>query len=173
MGHGFLGAAGGAFAGHKLEDTWKHHNQEKKQEEEQKKQHEHQQPMPQYGGPPPPYSGPGHAAGPPANMRGNFSASAQQISLDGDYDLIARCRAIDGNEKLSALNLNKVLGNDNGRFVWTEDGGNFGASARNVRLLENGRVLEAELKDVNGGWHWSRVWLDERVGNNNGDLVLA
>jgi hypothetical protein len=172
MGHGFIGAAGGAFAGHKLEDAWKHHNQEQKQHEQ--KQHEQQQQANQHhAGPPPPYSGPGHAGGPPSDMRGNFSHSSQQISLDGDNDLIARCRGMDGNEKLSALSLNKVLGNDNGRFVWTNDGGNFGASARNVRLVDNGRVLEAELKDVNGGWNWSRVWLDERIGNNNGDLVLA
>jgi hypothetical protein len=106
-------------------------------------------------------------------MRGNFSSSSQQISIDGDHDLIARCRAVDGSEKMSALSLNKVLGNDNGRFVWVDDGGNFGASARNVRLVDNGRILEAELKNIGGEWQWSRVWLDERIGNNNGDLMFV
>jgi len=171
MGHGFMGAAGGAFAGHKLEDAWKHHHQQQK--------HDEQKPVSpnpqygQYGGPPPPYHQQGPHHQPPQQMRGNFSGSSEQISLDGDHDLIARCRAIDGSEKLSAISLNKVLGNDNGRFVWVDDGGNFAASARNIRLVDNGRIVEAELKSISGDWHWSRAWLDERIGNNNGNLVFV
>ncbi|KAK6227581.1 CVNH domain-containing protein [Colletotrichum tabaci] len=51
-------------------------------------------------------------------------------------------------------------------------GGNFGASARDVRLVQGGQVLEAELSR-NGQWVRSSVNLDERIGNNNGTLHLV
>ncbi|KAJ3948525.1 uncharacterized protein N0V96_002780 [Colletotrichum fioriniae] len=51
-------------------------------------------------------------------------------------------------------------------------GGNFGASARDARLVQGGQVLEAELSR-NGQWVRSSVNLDERIGNNNGTLHLV
>ncbi len=48
--------------------------------------------------------------------------------------------------------------------------GNFSSSARDIRLLDGGRVLEAELRDTRGGWHRSSINLDERIGNENGHL---
>jgi LysM repeat protein len=50
------------------------------------------------------------------------------------------------------------------------DAGNFGASARNVRLVDDGRRLEGELLR-NGQWVGSSVVLDERIGNDNGTLT--
>ncbi len=49
--------------------------------------------------------------------------------------------------------------------------GNFGASARNVRLVDGGRRLEAELLR-DGRWVGSSICLDERVGNDNGTLTF-
>lgn len=51
-------------------------------------------------------------------------------------------------------------------------GGNFGASARNVRLVDGGQTLEAELSR-NGQWVNSSIVLDERIGNINGCLELV
>ncbi|KAK7751713.1 hypothetical protein SLS62_006374 [Diatrype stigma] len=51
--------------------------------------------------------------------------------------------------------------------------GNFGASARDVRLVDGGRVLEAELMDTGGHWRRSHINLDERIGNENGRLTLV
>ncbi|KAF2443624.1 carbohydrate-binding module family 50 protein [Karstenula rhodostoma CBS 690.94] len=51
-------------------------------------------------------------------------------------------------------------------------GGNFGASARNVRLVEDGQVLEGELRR-GGDWVTSRIVLDERIGNKDGCLELV
>ncbi|GKT51357.1 uncharacterized protein ColSpa_11538 [Colletotrichum spaethianum] len=51
-------------------------------------------------------------------------------------------------------------------------GGNFGASARDARLVQGGQVLEAELSR-NGQWVRSSINLDERIGNNNGTLHLV
>jgi LysM repeat protein len=51
-------------------------------------------------------------------------------------------------------------------------GGNFGASARNVRLADGGQRLEAELES-NGQWHTRSVVLDERIGNRDGCLEFV
>jgi len=104
-------------------------------------------------------------------MRGNFSASANSITLDRDYDLIASCANVHGQHKLSSLSLNNCLSNQHGHFAWGR-GGNFAASARNVRLVENGKVLEAELGTGSGGWNKDYIRLDERISNNDGDLVF-
>jgi LysM repeat protein len=49
--------------------------------------------------------------------------------------------------------------------------GNFGQSARNVRLVDGGRRLEAELLR-DGKWVGSSMVLDERIGNDNGTLTF-
>lgn len=106
-------------------------------------------------------------------MRGGFSSSARDIQLDRDFDLIASLTDRHGKHKLSSMHLNKYLSNEWGRFRWVPDGGNFGASARAVRLVDGGRVLEAELGDGQGGWNKDYVRLDERIGNDDGDLVFV
>ncbi|KAF3764748.1 CNVH-domain-containing protein [Cryphonectria parasitica EP155] len=159
--HGFLGALGGAFAGHKLQDAVQDHNKHKKDEEKyhkhspspppqhQQQQHQHQQ----------------------RSYAGNFTASCTQMSLDGDLDLIASCGRVDGSRKLSSISLNRCLTNADGHLYWERDG-NFAASARNVRLVDGGRVLEAELKNCGGQWVWDRIVLDEKISNDNGNLVM-
>jgi hypothetical protein len=49
--------------------------------------------------------------------------------------------------------------------------GNFGASARNVRLVDGGQKLEAELSR-NGEWQYASIILDERISNQGGTLRL-
>ena len=73
---------------------------------------------------------------------------------------------------MTSISLNNVLSNDDGHFSWVRQGGNFGGSARNVRLVDGGRVLEAELRDCAGHWKWDRVYLDEKIENSNGDLKM-
>lgn len=50
--------------------------------------------------------------------------------------------------------------------------GNFGASARNVRLSHGGQRLEAELES-RGEWHTRDINLDERISNRDGCLVFV
>lgn len=50
--------------------------------------------------------------------------------------------------------------------------GNFGSSAQNVRLVDDGRRLEAELRREDGNWITSSVVLDEMISNDNGSLRL-
>jgi hypothetical protein len=110
-------------------------------------------------------------------MRGNFSGSSEGTTLRQrgahGWELVSRCRRVNGRMADSRINLNDVLGNNDGHFAWANGGGNFGASARGVRLVDGGRVLEAELRRVDGSWLWGRVHLDERVGNSDGRLVLV
>ena len=161
--HGFLGALGGAFAGHKLQDAVHDHNKQKKEE---KKQSHSPQPYQHAQQPPPP------SHSPRQHYAGNFSATSSQVSIDGDYDLIASCRRMDGSQRLTSISLNNCLTNTDGHFRWARGGG-FGASARNVRLVDGGRTLEAELRNCGGGWVWDRIALDEKIENKNGDLVMV
>jgi len=148
MNHGFLGALGGAYAGHKLEDAYKDHNK-----------------------PPSPNPAPVPVAS--HGKIGNFSASVRNVTLDRDYDLIAECTAINGHKKLSSISLNDVLANEDGYFRWASPApGSFGASARNVKLVDGGKFLEAELRTCNGSWRTDRISLNERIENNDGDLRL-
>ncbi|GAM85348.1 hypothetical protein ANO11243_033550 [Dothideomycetidae sp. 11243] len=162
--HGFLGAIAGSVAGSKLQDAMKHHK-------------ENQQPHPV----PSPSGGHSPIPAPIANnpshhnnhevFAGNFSASSTQITLDRDYDMIALCRAVDGTEKLSSVSLNACLTNEWGQLKWAR-GGNFGASSRDVHLVDGGMVLQATLGDGNGGWQTRRIRLDEKISNNDGELVF-
>ena len=192
--HGFMGAIGGAIAGSLAEDALKKKKKDKKMEQrlaglrrnssssssssddEKKKRRNHglaavgvagagayglhqynQQHHQQDGG--------------QVAMRGNFSSSAHSITLDRDYDLIASCTDVHGEHKLSSISLNHCLTNSHGHFAWFR-GGNFGASARHVKLIDGGQVLEAELGTGDGRWNRDRIRLDERISNNNGDLIF-
>lgn len=170
--HGFIGALGGAFAGHKLQDAVGKHKDKKKHRKSHSSSSSSSSSLSsgcssRRGSPPPPKQHP-----PPPTYAGNFSGSATQITLDRDYDLIALCGKIDGSHKLSAISLNRCLTNSDGHFKWSSEG-NFGASARNVRLVDGGRVLEAELANCGGRWMWSRIMLDEKIGNSDGELVVV
>ena len=162
LGHGVLGGLGGAVAGSMLQDHFKHKKEEEhKQKQQQQIMHQQQQQQGFIGGASP---RPNHG-----NFRGNFSASSTQISLDRDYDLIASCGDTSGHNRLTSVSLNDCLTNEWGNFKWGR-GGNFGASARDVKLVDGGRVLEAELADGSGGWKRSHIILDERITNDNGEL---
>jgi uncharacterized protein YcfJ len=167
--HGFLGGIAGAFAGHKLEESYKDHKKQTKPHSRRSSSSSSSSDSHHHGAKPVPvpvsHHAPQHAV--PA---GNFSASSRQISLDGDYDLIAECGTVDGRHKLSSISLNKILTNNDGHFGWVAGGGNFGGSARNVRLVDGGKFLEAELCSRDGHWKHSRIWLDEKITNNDGEL---
>lgn len=178
MGHGFLGGIGGAIAGSKLQDYAKDKRKEKKDaEEEEKRRKQHAaMGMGMAGGAgvaaAAAYSHSHHNQQQQQPLRGNFSTSSQNITLDKSYDLIASVSDRHGHQKLASINLNEHLSNEWGHFKWVPSGGNFGGSARNVRLHDGGRVLEAELGDGQGGWKTDRIVLDERIGNEDGDLVF-
>jgi len=161
MHHGFLGALGGAYAGHKLEDAYKDHHKKESRPPTVVMANQSFSHISQTS---------------TAAQHGNFSITSRDISIDKDYDLIASCTDIKGQNRLSAISLNDVITNSDGRFQWVQMGGaagNFGASARNVRLADGGRVLEAELRCCDGQWRTDAIRLDERIENHDGDLRMT
>jgi hypothetical protein len=172
--HGFLGTIGGAITGSVAQDAMKKHKEKKEKEEEEVKRRQwamaHQNVPPPSGSFVNEHSKPvGRPA--PEPPRGNFSASSRDIHLEGNHDLVAHCCAISGHHRRSSIPLNNVLSNNFGNFVWAR-GGNFAASARSVRLIEGGKVLEAELANGRGGWNRSWARLDEKISNQDGNLVF-
>ncbi|KAJ7692656.1 Cyanovirin-N [Mycena metata] len=79
--------------------------------------------------------------------------------------LKAICRDNDGNEKEASLDLNTVLGNDDGYFA---SGTNFSDNAMNYGM--NGTVLAGRLLDDNNNWCDAKVDLNAVVKNNDGKL---
>ncbi|KAL5340659.1 CVNH domain-containing protein [Aspergillus crustosus] len=173
--HGVLGTIGGAIAGSLAEDALKHTNKpDEKKEKKSRKWEFHRHNSSSSSSSSSSDSGNEEKKNKPAptnKPRGNFSASSSRISLQGNNELVASCRSVSGRENTSRLPLNSVLTNDFGHLKWKR-GGNFGASARNVRLTEGGRVLEAELGDGRGGLRRDWVRLDERITNRDGELVF-
>ncbi|THX50260.1 CNVH-domain-containing protein [Aureobasidium pullulans] len=193
MNHGIIGAIGGAFAGSKLEDFGKDHHK-KKEEEKYAQQH---QGSGNYGRPGRRDSSSSSDSddskkrhkrhsrsrsrshsrdrgGFQSSRRGNFSETSRDISIDyNTMALKARCRRPDGSEHESYLHLNDILGNRDGRFVWSRNG-NFMGSVKEgkVWIAEGGRALCAVLGDGRGGYNeHASIELDEKISNEDGQLV--
>lgn len=106
-----------------------------------------------------------------AALAGNFHASCRDVHLEGAR-LVAHACNTHGHHVRSDIDLNDCFTNTNGALHWAK-GGNFAASARDMRLSEGGRVFEAELGDGRGGWRRNAVNLDERITNEDGRLMLV
>lgn len=119
------------------------------------------------------------------------SSDLRVESHDGRSYLVGRATRADGSHNDVRLNLDEILGNDNGQYPPLEpqlpspnfktghfrwDGENFTGSARNVSFsIEGGGavpVLRAELQNAEGHFQGADVNLSERVENVNGDLVF-
>ena len=94
-----------------------------------------------------------------------FSLSCTDISIQGSV-LSARCRNASGKHLPSQLDLNTVVGNDNGKFNW--DMNNFSKSATNVGL--NGAFLCAQLRSRSGRFVPACLNLNFCIENANGAL---
>ncbi|GAB7361051.1 hypothetical protein MBLNU230_g1091t1 [Neophaeotheca triangularis] len=112
------------------------------------------------------------AAKNPQVKAGNFHASSRNMRLEAGRYLVADCADRRGNHHESMIDLNDCLTNTMGKVLWAR-GGNFRASARNVKLEENGAVLVCEAGNGSGGWTKSTVRLGERITNENGVLKMS
>ena len=102
------------------------------------------------------------------------------------YYLRAECA--DGGEggwKSSSFWLDGYISNNHGTLQWIgtanvplfgevdEKGCNFSYYARNVKLIDNGCTLYAELatgNEENGGWLTSTLQINKRIANDHGNL---
>ncbi|KAL7276202.1 hypothetical protein RUND412_000820 [Rhizina undulata] len=104
----------------------------------------------------------------------SFHETSNDIRLDNGHVLVANAQRADGSvNQNAAIDLNDILGNDDGRFNW--GGVNFSETARNIRFDIEGPgipVLRALLQTVDGTWIESDVNLAERVENQDGNLVF-
>jgi len=96
----------------------------------------------------------------------------RNLRLTGGTTLHADCLVDNGSDVCnpSSLDLNAILGNQNGRFHLGSD--NFAASARNVRL-EGTRLLGAleQCRECGGGWNEDSIDLELVVCNKWGELA--
>ena len=170
MNHGIIGTIGGAVAGSMLEDKYK---DSKKKDKKQKKEKKHKKSR--RGSSSSSSSSSSSDSGESPSSRallGNYSASSRGARLEDDgRTLVAECRDVNGYHCESRIDLNACLTNTNGSLRWAR-GGNFRPSARDVRLVDGGRVMEAELGDGKGGWVRNHIRLDERIENSNGRLAM-
>jgi hypothetical protein len=172
MHHGFLGGIGGAVAGSMLEDAYKKkHKKEKKPKKSRRGSHSSSSSSSSSDSDSDSSSNKRKKHGGGSVMAGNFHASSRSVRLEGRSLLVADCADKQGHLRPSALDLNDCFTNTNGRLGWAR-GGNFAASARNVRLADNGKILECELGNGRGGWESNWVRLDERITNENGELRM-
>ncbi|KAF5372631.1 hypothetical protein D9758_005266 [Tetrapyrgos nigripes] len=81
--------------------------------------------------------------------------------------LIIDCKTHNGDKVELTLNLDTLLGNDNGKFKWRSH--SFIATARNISL--DGSILKAELQQLTGKWVADKIDLSLHIKNDNGKLV--
>ncbi|PWW75012.1 Cyanovirin-N [Tuber magnatum] len=114
----------------------------------------------------------------------SFYASSEgiRISEEGRRTwLVGRARMTDGSWKDIKLDLDNIIGNDDGKLPdperrLTGGGQDFTETSSNVRFgFEGGGdvpVLRARLRNASGGEQESDLNLGERITNVNGDLVF-
>ncbi|KAG0633855.1 Cyanovirin-N [Tuber brumale] len=89
--------------------------------------------------------------------------------------LVGRARRADGSWQDIKLDLDNIIGNNNGRLTWGGQG--FTETASDVRFsFEGGTnvpILRARLRNAEGGEQESDLNLGERLTNENGDLVFS
>ncbi|KAJ6496061.1 Cyanovirin-N [Mycena sanguinolenta] len=98
----------------------------------------------------------------------SFSSTSQHYRLVGTI-LHAQCQDRHGNLHNSELELNHLLGNNDGQF--DRNGTHFHESSGICGL--NGTLLVATLRRQDGGYRDALIDLNEFVWNDNGRLARA
>ncbi|KAL3483530.1 Cyanovirin-N [Aspergillus germanicus] len=105
----------------------------------------------------------------------SFHESAQNIRVEDGHRLVAELQNEEGDWVHAELNLDEILGNDNGHFQW--GGENFSHSAEDTSFnIEGGAsvpILRARLRNEEGDVNGADVNLTERIGNDNGSFVFV
>ena len=99
----------------------------------------------------------------------SYHLTSRDIQIS-DATLSAVCRANYGKWHTSQLNLDAHIGNTNGDFVWGSQG--FSKGARNVRVTNGGKVLEAELPDGANSYRKAAVDIARKLANVDGTLAV-
>ncbi|KAG0199887.1 hypothetical protein BGX28_006912 [Mortierella sp. GBA30] len=103
-----------------------------------------------------------------------FSHTSKDIQLINGHILKAECETRDGQWVPSELNLDDIIGNNNGNFEWS--GENYSKSANDIRLqlsYDESPKLEAQLQTKEGESRGSYILLDHRIENEDGRLIFT
>ncbi|KAK0390176.1 hypothetical protein NLU13_3748 [Sarocladium strictum] len=102
----------------------------------------------------------------------NFHESAQDIHVEDGHVLKAVLNNVEGEGVEAEFDLNQIIGNVNGEFVW--GGENFALSAEEIsfEIEEDQPILRAQLYNVDGELIDCVLNLTERIGNNDGEFVF-
>ncbi|KAF9344556.1 hypothetical protein BGX26_004231 [Mortierella sp. AD094] len=103
-------------------------------------------------------------------MLGNFSSSCKSIKLDDGHTLQAFCRRDDDVWVWSRIDLNECLSNNNGTLKW--GGAGFFEYDQEIRVIDEGKTLMANVSTVDRGRVFAYIALDERIANVNGVLTF-
>lgn len=98
----------------------------------------------------------------------SFSRSCIDISLHGTK-LHAWAKDDNGNYHNSILDLDNIIGNDNGHLTWGER--NFSETSRDIKL--DGVHLQAVCQRNNGQWVHATLNLDDYIVNDDGSLKFS
>ncbi|RLL96311.1 hypothetical protein CFD26_104920 [Aspergillus turcosus] len=104
----------------------------------------------------------------------SLGQTCEAITVSNHGVLECRAQREDGTWETTLFNLNKYIGNDNGRLAW--DGRLFATEAQNVRLqVEDGHpgrhaILRASLETEDGMMTESELDLNQRIQNHGGQL---
>ena len=122
----------------------------------------------------------------------DFHVSAQDIRVDDGHILRARLSNSRGDEVDAEIDLNQLIGNNNGMlampsflgetithhqkgsFEW--GGENFSHSAEDITFAVEGGgapILRAGLRNLDGNLEYRDINLAERVGNNDGSFYFG
>lgn len=95
-----------------------------------------------------------------------LNQSAHSLRIELPAIVRAKCKKINGEEVDASLDLNPLVGNNNGHF--DAPGENFVASATKIHL--KGFILHADLKKVDGHYRHDTLNLDRCLSNEDGHL---
>ncbi|KAG0018446.1 hypothetical protein BGZ82_000444 [Podila clonocystis] len=103
-----------------------------------------------------------------------FMHSSKDIRLKDKHYLVATCQTADGQWVESSLDLDFIIGNNNGHFSW--EGENFSVSASDsikIDVTSEYVLLRTDLRNEDGAWRRDETLnLSERIENVDGQLVF-
>ncbi|KAK3339914.1 Cyanovirin-N [Lasiosphaeria hispida] len=102
----------------------------------------------------------------------SFHLSAEGVHVEDGHILRATLNNGAGEQVNAELDLNTVLGNNDGNFEWGSQ--DFSGSAENVSFSIEGDdsvpILRAQLRDAAGELHDRDINLAERIENSDGSF---
>ncbi|KAK3817665.1 MAG: Cyanovirin-N [Benniella sp.] len=102
-----------------------------------------------------------------------FQQTSKNVKIVDGHILSASCQDRDGNWRDSSIDLDQIIGNEDGSFTW--GGEYFSQSAQGIQLKEEygDLAIVGSLQQRDGNWTDDQsISLSERIENQNGELVF-